>query len=151
MANKRQLWLGADISNPRWDHKKIENDPKHLYGILVPYPDWHDVENALRSMDGEMLNEVYLELSDDNALMAGGGNGGRYVVAHLPDNSGVTSFMLTDLSQQGPPVEVMVSQASEYPAEWCVDLPHVLKAFEHFFQTGQRTEDQCWEPGDYRN
>jgi hypothetical protein len=120
----------------------LENDPG------IPNPTWNQICEALIRMDGDMLTDVSLTSIGNGCLLAGGGNGGRYIVVYFPQGTDEgDTLTLADLSLEGSEVELVAGgQLGEYPAKYCVDLPLVLRAFEHFFKTGELPSDLTWEP-----
>ena len=55
--------------------------------VVFDDPSWQDVENAIRALDGQTRNDVYLtadRLNPDTWLVVGGGNG-RYIVTGAID------------------------------------------------------------------
>src|SRR5262245_45435344 len=48
----------------------------------LPHPSWADVERAIRALDGESRNDVYLtpDHSDFGTYLCVGGGSGRYVM-----------------------------------------------------------------------
>jgi hypothetical protein len=109
-------------------------------------PDWSQVREALEQLNGDDINMILIEAPDKGALVAGGGNHGRYAVIYSPDDlSDTPSLTLTDLSKTGPDVELVVQTVATYPAKWCVELPLALKVFDFFFHTGSLPKDVRWE------
>ena len=109
-------------------------------------PSWIQVREALLRLDGHLMSEVSLELVGTGSMMVGGGNGGRYLVVYFPaDHPDTPSLTLTDPSLSGPDVELTVQTPAEYPARMAVQLPLVLTAIEHFYQTRRVLHGARWE------
>jgi hypothetical protein len=115
---------------------------------VVQEPSWRDVEAAIRRLDGEEYNDVYLERPDERKWLAVGGGSGRYFVmltieAHTPDES-----WLVACSEGGDEaVESLVvgGQPGNYPARQVVPLELALDAAKAFYATGEPALMLRWE------
>lgn len=115
--------------------------------IEISDPTWEQVLRVLRDLDGATLTQVSLEWVGKAALLAGGGNGGRYIVTYLPTAAPDTpSYTLSDPSLSGPDVELTAQVTAEYPARQSVYLERVISAFEYFCDhAGQRDPTLTWD------
>src|SRR6266545_1706691 len=102
-------------------------------------PTWTQIEDILTGMpiSPDEVREVSLNAPDRKGLIVYGGDNSRYLVLYFPDDSGTTSFVLTDPTLTGPRVKLSMSHPNDWPSKWCVHLPLVLKVFKHFYKTGQ--------------
>lgn len=122
---------------------KLETD----HGVTVLCPDWSQIYKVLAQMDGNTLSMVSLDLAGKGCLLAGGGDKGRYIVVYFPENNDSDSLTLADLSLVGPAMELTVEgiTSGPFPAKLCVKQPLMVKAFKHFFDTGDLASDLTWE------
>jgi hypothetical protein len=115
----------------------------------IQSPTWNQISEAIAQVDGDAFSELSLHLIGQGALLVGGGNKvgneRRYIVNYLPENIDTPSLTLTDLSLVGTDVELTVQVTAEFPSIHCVRLPLALKAFRHFFETGELPNDLIWE------
>ena len=78
---------------PRWrpGSRSTEN--------VVPIPSQRDVENAVRQLDGNEYNDLYLRTTDGDTFLGIGGGAGRYMVAICEHNQRFGQLLNTqDLS-----------------------------------------------------
>ena len=136
LGNDRTIW-----ASPHPRRVNTYRDPVETIG----YPSWNQVSSALHRLDGYRFNQFDLHLpslddSPGKMLFVGGGDGGRYIVTYLPEpddcKGAYTTYTLTDHTLNGPDVQLTVQTPSWYPSKFCVRLPLVLNAFEHFYTHG---------------
>ncbi len=106
--------------------------------VIVLDPSWSQVEAAVRELNNEELNDIYLtplQAGADTFLGVGGGSG-RYLVTGAI--AGQTFPTLVDtLSSDDTLVPLVVGgQLAEYPARWLVTLEAALSAIRLFFDAG---------------
>lgn len=114
----------------------------------IRHPTWPRIQDAIRELDGNHLQELNVKLEDVGSLIVGGGNGERYIVVYIPeDDSGEEySTTLVDEALIGPDVTLTVQTPAEYPARMAVQLPLVLRVVEQFYRTEKLPENVSWEP-----
>ncbi len=112
-------------------------------------PTWSQVEEAIAALDGESRSWVALEVPGKGAsgsLAITGGNSGCHLVMYMIDMDTQATLMLTNPSQTGPEVwVVMQGTGSYFPARWGVSKQLALDAAEHFFRTGQLADHLSWD------
>jgi hypothetical protein len=111
----------------------------NLRSEIVQTPTWNQVESAVRRLDNERFNDLYLQPDATNSeiyLCVGGGNG-RYVLAGAL--SGEVFPSLVDPSRAAEPTLLLRvgGQEGDYPANAVHDLETALEAVRAFWSTGQ--------------
>jgi hypothetical protein len=118
-----------------WEGANLRTD-------IVADPSWGQVETAVRRLDNQRFNDLYLQPDGNNSevyLCVGGGNG-RYVLAGAL--SGEVFPSLIDPARAPEPAELVTvgGQEGDYPANAVHDLETTLTAVRAFWSTG-RFED----------
>lgn len=114
-------------------------DGGNLRTTIVAHPTWDQVETAVRRLDNQRFNDLYLQPDATNSqvyLCVGGGNG-RYVLAGAL--SGETFPSLVDHARNAEPTELIMvgGQVGDYPANLVHDLDATLEAVRGFWSTGR--------------
>ena len=106
---------------------------------VVEHPSLEAVREAVRALDANVRNDVYLRLHADTPApwLCVGGGAGRYVVTGALDD--VTFPTLADPLREGAPEEYVLvgGQTGNYPGHWVHPLDTALRAAEHFWRTGE--------------
>jgi len=123
-----------------WDRWQGTRDT----GGAVDAPCWHDIESAIRRLDGEVYTMVTISAGEGIYLSIGGGSG-QFVVTGSTDNN-QTFFTLVDRAQ-GDVMQQLVAggQEGDYPARMCVGLETALRAAKRFAMAGERESSLSWE------
>lgn len=98
-------------------------------------------------MDGENHSIVNLSINDEKALLIGGGNDGRFIIAYFPDFGEQTTLFLSDSEKGDEKVEVVVQYPTTYPRKWVTNKDLVLIVLKYFYNTGQVPVKYKWEEG----
>jgi hypothetical protein len=112
-------------------------------------PGWPEIESAVRSLDNERLNDVYLTPLGpaDEVFLCVGGGAGRYLVTGS-DSSRRSPILSVPGSSSDALVPLRVGgQLGEFPARYVVDLDSALTAAKKFFLAGGF---ECGVPWKYR-
>ena len=114
---------------------------------VIKDPSWNDVESAIRTLDNESRNDLYLtpiDASPDTFLGVGGG-AGRYLV-HGSEAGERFPTLCDPASTDEHLVPLCVGgQLGEYPVRWIVDLDRALKAVRQFYEAGRFDCGVAWE------
>jgi hypothetical protein len=112
---------------------------------VVEQPSWSAIEAAIRAMNGENLNDLYLDLDGEpEASVTVGGGGGRYIVSGSIDGESFPT--LTDSSvPEEPYIELVVGgQLGEFAACYVVGLDRALEAVRSVAGSGAFTPEIGW-------
>ncbi|GET40251.1 Imm1 family immunity protein [Microseira wollei] len=127
----------SDMTVENWIGNKDE-------GSLIDNPNWHQIETAIRELDGKTKTLVTLGTDDETYMSIGGGQSGKYVVTVTFDN--IKFYTLVDLSKSDEIQALVVGgQESEYPAKMCVDLLRCLLAARTFTESGKLDTLLTWQ------
>jgi hypothetical protein len=129
------------VSAPRWrggSYKEKEKDN----------PSWEEVEDAVRALNADDLNDLYLEGPDKARMVVGGGSGQYIVSVDVPDDQvGVKHFSV--LNPQGTDEEtidlVVGGQLADWPTKWVVDLDTALSVARSYYRDGTLDSSAEWE------
>ncbi len=112
-------------------------------GCVQQAHSWHEIESAIRELDGHHKTLVTLETNGETHMAVGGGRG-KYVVYVTFDNE--SFHYLADPSKSDTEESVIVGgQEGLYPANSCVDLNTTLKAAKTFAELGAMEKSVIWE------
>lgn len=115
---------------------------------VVETPHWCDVEEAIRALNNNERNDLYLtpDKKDPETYLGIGGGNGRYLVTGSNRNETFPTLVLPH-NPAKPVVEIVVGgQAAEYPANWIVSLDLALRAAKSFYDLagfGSDFDDQA--------
>ena len=113
-------------------------------GELIENPTWHQIEIAIRELDGKSKTSVTLGADEETYMSIGSGQSGQYVVTVTFDN--IKFYTLVDLSKSDEIQPLVVGgQESEYPAKMCVDLLRCLLAARTFTESGKLDPLLNWQ------
>jgi Immunity protein Imm1 len=127
----------SDMTVENWIGNKDE-------GELIDNPNWHQIETAIRELDGKSKTLVTLGADEETYMSIGGGQSGKYVVTVTFDN--IKFYTLVDLSKSDEIQTLVVGgQESEYPAKMCVDLLRCLLAARTFTESGKLDSLLTWQ------
>jgi hypothetical protein len=117
---------------------------------FISNPTWEDIYNVIESLDGKRLDNMSLEIVGVGVMLCGGGDqttaGQRYIINFKSENG--------ELHQLIDPLYIACNEGffltignhtEEYSAYWCVSKEVAIKAFKHFFDTGQMDARLNWE------
>ena len=106
--------------------------------VVVLNPSWLQVEDAIRALNNDNLNDIYLtppQGSSDTFLAVGGGSG-RYLVTGAIEGETFPTLVDTTSSDDTLVPLVVGGQLGQYPARWLVTLGAALSAVRLFFDAG---------------
>jgi Immunity protein Imm1 len=110
-------------------------------------PQWPQIEVAIRALNNQNLNDIYLTPSRDTpgTYLSVGGGAGRYLVTGA---IGIDEKfpMLVDEHSDDESLRPLVvgGQGGEFPARWLVSLEAALSAAHAFFESGGFDCDVRW-------
>ena len=112
----------------------------------VDAPSWARVEKAIRALNGEGLNDLYLqpESNESETYLCVGGGAGRYVVSGSIRNEEFPTLVNETKHELETVTLTVGGQAGDYPANWVVDLPTALAAARDFFEVGSFEGETKW-------
>ncbi len=117
--------------------------------LEIPYPDWEDVENALRSLDGHTHCELFLGSPDSTeGLMVIGGPARHLIWIQRWDAAG--EELLIDTASERVASSGTVSfvlsngQVDEYPMASTVELEASLQVARTFLDRELLDPDVIW-------
>lgn len=105
---------------------------------VLENPAWPDIEKAIRDLNNENLNDLYLQPTREDPetyLCVGGGNG-RYIVSGSIRNEEFPTVVDVAKSSDTREQLVVGGQGGDYPSSWIVDLDTALHAAKLFFELG---------------
>ena len=115
---------------------------------VLPNPTWSDVEVAVRKLDGNRFNDIYLHRDEDSEYfwLSIGGGAGRYLITGASSEGFPT---VVERARTNLPDELLCvgGQHSYFPAKWIHPLDVALKAARSFFEAGQFMGPVEWEIG----
>lgn len=127
----------SDMTVENWIRNQDE-------GELIDNPNWHQIETAIRELDGKSKTLVTLGADDETYMSIGGGQSGNYIVTVTFDN--IKFYALVDLAKSDEIQPLVVGgQESEYPAKMCVDLLRCLLAARTFTESGKLDPLLTWQ------
>ena len=127
----------SNLTLENWVRNKDE-------GELIDNPNWHQIETAIRELDGKSKTLVTLGADEETYMSIGGGQSGKYVVTVTFDN--IKFYVLVDLAKSDEIQALVVGgQESEYPAKMCVDLLRCLLAARTFTELGKLDPLLTWQ------
>ena len=113
---------------------------------VISDPTWAEVEAAIRALDNERRNDIYLtpDPGDDETYLCIGGGNGRYVLTGAVANEVFPTFV-DPSSAAEPDVELVAGgQSGLFPANWVHDLETTIQAARTFFDAGRFPGTAGW-------
>ena len=106
-------------------------------------PGWVDVEQAVRQMNGDTVNQVIAVVTEGHYLLVGGGDHNQFVCqAELPDGQ----WMLCDPTRSDKQViSVMNGQPGDYVATHVLGIDTIKEAARYFHETGKLLPSLNWQ------
>lgn len=136
----------------QWKMECIWSVPERKVETLIN-PSWEEIQSILIQIDGYHLDNVWL-LGDFECFAVAGGNefeewnGKRvYQVSYFDENQGQTLLVNPTVSQKEEEyLQISVEGVgTDCERKYLVEYDAMIKAFQHFYETGKLTEDQEWE------
>jgi len=119
-------WRGSDVAETR-----LEGDALSVDAVLA----------AVRALDGEERNDLYLESAGEAAMVVAGGPELCFVYATY-DNE---AFLVPESDRDGAPVELMAGgQVGTFPADTVVDKEVAATLAATWARTGRLDERFRW-------
>lgn len=110
---------------------------------LTENPNWHQIEAAIRELDGESKTLVTLGADEDTYMSIGGG-AGKYIVTVKLNK--FDFYVLVDLSKSDEIEKLVVGgQEGTYSANNCVELLPCLLAARTFVELGKLDDLLSWQ------
>jgi hypothetical protein len=116
----------------------------HLDDQVASDASLHEIELAIRALDGARHTLIIVELPSGKSLTIGGGPD-RFVT-ELSEEDYRTRWAAIDPTRGDEPATLVVGgQLVDYPARLCVDIDTVLAAARTFVsENGARNQDLIW-------
>jgi len=103
-----------------------------------------EVKQAIDRLDGVNKTAVVLKLDDNNLMIVGGGENGKYIVFAKVD--GKNYYMANKFDIAKDPMTITVAkQKGKYPSRRCLNLDMVLESAKHFAHRGTLAQTFNWE------
>lgn len=118
---------------------------------VIDNPSWDQIKSVLDQVGGyDYFDNVSLLSEEAGNLMVGGGdeiNGIRlYHVFYFYDGYNVNLVNPSVPKENEEYINITVQKVgTDIPRLYLVEYHDMIKAFKHFFETGELTEDQEWE------
>lgn len=130
----------ASLTTCEWESTDVHE-------CVIKNPSWEDVEEAIRSLDSESRNDLYLKplFATQDTFLGVGGGAGRYIVTG--SQNGGRFPTLTDptcTDEKLVPLRVG-GQLGEYPARHIVAIEQALAAVKRFYDAGGFDCGVTWE------
>lgn len=109
-------------------------------------PDWKDVEDIIRRLDGQHVSEVTMDNGDeDNYLCVAGGNNGLFILYIALDDNSEFYSLLNPFPENKTNRLVTGGQSGDFEDKICVRVETVLDAAGDYFRTGNISDKYKWE------
>ena len=105
---------------------------------FIEKPSWSQIEGAVRALNNENLNDLYLYPEENNpeTYLCVGGGAGRYVLTGSINNNSFPT-LVDPIRSPTPTTSLVVGgQPGDYPSNWIMDLSTTLKTTKAFFDAG---------------
>ncbi len=113
---------------------------------ILRYPTWPQVEAAIRALNNDNLNDLYLQPDENDpaTYLAIGGGAGRYILTGSIKNETFPTLVGTD-RPPAPQVQLVVGgQLGDYPGNWVTDLSTTLETTKLFVEAGGFESNVPW-------
>lgn len=108
----------------------------------IDTPEWTDVEEAIRSLDGDSHTEVGLYENEDCYLQIGGGS--EVFVCAI--RQGEDLYLLLDPTRSATSMKwVVAGEGSHYPENLCFGKDDILRVARCFWENKSRSLDFAWK------
>lgn len=114
---------------------------------MIENPTWPEIESAIRALNNENLNDLYLHPEKNNieTYLCVGGGAGRYVLTGSINNQSFPTLADPERSTT-PSVELVVGgQLGDYPTNWVMDLCTTLQTTRAFYDAGGFNCGVSWQ------
>jgi hypothetical protein len=106
--------------------------------LLISQPQWSQIEAAIRALNNDNLNDIYLQPASEptDTFLGVGGGAGKYLVTGAV--RGATFPTLVDDTSDDESLTPLVvgGQLGEFPARWLVSLEAAIAAVRAFYDSG---------------
>lgn len=128
----------TELVVPRWaDSRKTET--------VTPVPSPQQVEQALRHLDGNQLNDLYLKTSDVLSFLGICGGAGRYMVTIANHHDGFAQLLNTQDPSEAEEHIMCGGQLTRFSRRYLVGPQTALTAAVHYLHTAQPAPALSWE------
>lgn len=127
----------AELVTPRWQPGRTEQ-------TVIPSPARHHLELALRLLDGNQLNDLYLKTSDAETYLGICGGAGRYMVAICEHNQRFAQLLNTNDPSDVHEQIICGGQPTRFPRRHLVDLQTAQAAAVHYLATAEADPALSW-------
>jgi hypothetical protein len=105
---------------------------------VIENPTWPDIDAAVRRLDNETWNDIYLKPNGAAAetFLTVGGGAGRYVVSGSERGERFPTLVNPNGSESDLVPLCVGGQLGEYPSRYVVDLDSALEAVRRFYDVG---------------
>jgi hypothetical protein len=113
----------------------------------IQAPDWPSVEKAIRELNNQNRNDVYLipNSHDRETYLAVGGGAGRYLVTGSVQSERFPTLIHPKKPPTPKELLVVGGQEGDYPGNWIVDLEMALQAARVFYESGNFGDGMNWQ------
>jgi hypothetical protein len=113
---------------------------------VVANPVWGDIEAAIRRLDNQRWNDIYLRPigAPAETYLAVGGGAGRYVVTGSESGERFPTLENPRGSEHELVALCVGGQLGEYPSRYVVDLDGALAAARCFYDAGGFDHGVSW-------
>ncbi|QBC28191.1 hypothetical protein U737_15530 [Methylomonas sp. LW13] len=110
-------------------------DSAHERDKMIESPTWSEIESAIRALNNENLNDLYLypEKNNTETYLCIGGGSGRYVLTGSIKNQSFPTLIDPDRSSMSSTQLVVGGQLGDYPSNWVMDLCTTLQTAKAFY------------------
>ena len=130
--------MACSLTIPRWDREPRDE--------VILSPSWNQVRSAVRGLNGESLNDLYL-MPDDQApdrYFAVAGGPGLYVVFICEANERFIEAVSSHVDDGTRVSLTCGGQVGSFAARQLVDLDTALTAAKHFYDTSSASPHVTW-------
>jgi hypothetical protein len=113
---------------------------------VVSNPTWQQIGSAIRALNNDNLNDLYLypSASDSETYLAIGGGAGRYILTGSIKNESFPT-LVNSAREPMPYARLVVGgQLGDFPANWVVDLAAALETAKSFVAAGGFLSGTQW-------
>lgn len=110
---------------------------------IIEKPSWEQIEAAIRLLNNQTKNDLYLHGGVNSWLCVGGGEG-QYVLTGTANNDSFPVLVNPQKASTPKLVLIIGGQAGEYSANCVHDLSQTLQATRDFYDFGGFSSITSW-------